>query len=373
MDRPQQSSASSANNNRQRRRYNGKRNSSNFSNTTAVLKVVVRNWKTLEEMEVKMAEIYSEGTFGVQFAFDEADWHGRIQAERNALKAASDWKNQQLAEAANNALEDQDLAEPAETETKSVIQGTETTAPPSASLVDCSSSLKRSSVNSSVAQITVRTLYLVPPKEISRRGKRCGLAYFVWTVSESSNNEHKDRSTLYHALEALQATNPFLETQESGSMIRIQEAVNGKAWKEPTTFPNEVGTVFQTEHYRQFVQLAQDRVEERMSRPKPSPGGGVVPSLNASTNLATVSTAATATTTNEPVATLVQYLQQKHEDEKKRKAIRRKERKKKDEVVPPAANGSSSPKPASSKSDANGSASIKKRSRRQRRKKNGKP
>jgi hypothetical protein len=372
MDRPQQSSASSANNNRQRRRYNGKRNSSNFSNTTAVLKVVVRNWKTLEEMEVKMAEIYSEGTFGVQFAFDEADWHGRIQAERDALKAASDWKNQQLAEAANNAQEDQDPAEPAETETKSVIQGTEPTAQPTASLVDCSSSLKRSSVNSSVAQITVRTLYLVPPKETSRRGKRFGLAYFVWTVAESSNNEHKDRSTLYHALEALQATNTFLETQESGSIIRIQEAVNGKAWKEPTTFPNEVGSVFQTEHYRQFVQLAQDRVEERMSRPKPSPGGGVVPSLNASTNLATASIAATATTT-EPVATLVQYLQQKHEEEKKRKATRRKERKKKDEVLPPAANGSSSPKPTSSKSDANGSASVKKRSRRQRRKKNGKP
>jgi hypothetical protein len=369
MDRPQQSSASSANNNRQRRRYNHKRNSSNFATTTALLKVVVRNWKTLEEMEVKMAEIYSEGTFGMHFAFDEADWSARIQAERHALKAASDWKNQQLAETAN-APEDPDLEESTKTETKSVFQGTETTASPVATF-DSASSVKKSSVNSTGAQISVRTLYVIPPKETSRRGKRYGLAYFVWTVLEPSNNEHKDRATLYHALESLQATiNPALETQESGSMIRIQEAVNGKAWKEPTSFPNEVGSVFQTEHYRQFIQRTQDRVEERMSRPKPSPGGGALPLLNPSTNLATASTAVNST--NEPVAALVQYLNQKHEEEKKRKNLRRKEKKKKDEIVP-STNGSSSPKPTSSKTEANGSAAIKKRSRRQRRKKNGKP
>jgi hypothetical protein len=368
MDRPQ-SSASSANNNRQRRRYNNKRNSSNFATSTALLKVVVRNWKTLEEMEVKMAEIYSEGTFGVHFAFDEADWSARIQAERHALKAASDWKNQQLAEPAN-APEDQDLEEPAKSETKSVFQGADHATASPVAMVDSTSSVKKSSVNSTSAQISVRTLYVIPPKETSRRGKRYGLAYFVWTLLEPSNNEHKDRATLYHALESLQGTNPSLETQDSGSMIQIQEAVNGKAWKEPTTFPNEVGSVFQTDHYRQFIQRTQDRVEERLSRPKPSPGGGAVPLLNPSTNLATASTAVTST--NEPVAALVQYLQQKHEEEKKRKALRRKDRKKKDEIVP-LTNGSSSPKPTSSKTEANGSAAIKKRSRRQRRKKNGKP
>lgn len=369
MERPQQSSASSANSNRPRRRFN-KRNASNFANTTALLKIVIRNWKSLDQMELQVAQIYSAGSYGLNFAFDEGYWRATVQQERDAIQATTDWK--QSLNIQQDTDQDKDQPQ-GDLETEKAISGTEISSANCLNTED--SSCQKPTVTATGPQISVRTLYVVPPKETSRRGNRTGLAYFVWTV-DPATNEHKDRTTLYRALEALQASISIFNESDQQT-IQIQEAANGKAWKEPTSFPSEVGSVFQTDHYKQFLQSSQDRLEQRLSRPKPSPGGGAVPVLNPSANLASAPTAM-ANATEEPVATLVQYLQRKHEEEKKRKALRKKERKKKDEESANTANGSSTAatKSVSSKPDANGTSSAaaaKKRTRRQRKKKNGKP
>jgi Smg-4/UPF3 family len=207
-------------------------------------------------------------------------------------------------------------------------------------------------------QIMTRVLYFVAPKKTHRRGEKPGVAYLVLsappmetldpvvepatqepllngnyetatshssviplaTVPPSTVDYTRDvakrRLMLQKAFDAMQAVVAADSSHNADAMV-VEESVNSKTWKQQSphrSLPVDrmVGTIFDTDDYKQFLERTAKEEEQRLARPKPVPGGGIA-------HGGTITDA-----TAQPVAALVLHLQQKQEEEKKRKLAKRK-------------------------------------------------
>lgn len=151
--------------------------------------------------------------------------------------------------------------------------------------------------------LLVRIMYIVPPRRSRRRGSMPGSVYLILTVTGVATDENgtaRTRLRLQAALDQLQQQT----TSNPSSTITVEEALNAKAWKGTRRFGNETGTIFETADYKQWLESTAAATTERSNRPKPVPGGA--------------STISTAGATNEaPVAALVTYLQNKRATERR--------------------------------------------------------
>ena len=167
--------------------------------------------------------------------------------------------------------------------------------------------------------ISARALYVVPPKKSRRRGIKSGCAYFVLTgpnVAEKdeeyaamtplqrSRATAKARLQLMMAVEALSkhAEEDAKSNLQYGGCV-IQQSISGKAWK-PNYWDNRDGSLETTADYKRFIAKSEKEQEERMSRPRPTPGGLGDP--NSSEN-------------GEQVAAIVLHLQAKRKQEARRR------------------------------------------------------
>ena len=138
--------------------------------------------------------------------------------------------------------------------------------------------------------ITARALYVVPPKKSRRRGIKSGCAYLVltgpsvapseeeyanMTQGERSRLTAKARLQLSTAVEALSSRGEenAKTSQEYGGCL-IQQSISGKAWK-ANYFDNREGTIETTADYKRFMAKTEKEEEDRMSRPRPTPGGAM--------------------------------------------------------------------------------------------------
>jgi hypothetical protein len=172
--------------------------------------------------------------------------------------------------------------------------------------------------------ISARALYVVPPKKSRRRGIKSGCAYLVLngprvaeteeeyaslTQLEKSRATAKARLQLFTAVEALSkhgeedAKSPD-EQQHYGGCL-IQQSMSGKAWKSNYR-DNRENTIETTADYKRFMAKTEKEEEERMSRPRPTPGGAMPGDLESAEN-------------GEPVAAIVKHLQAKHKQEARRR------------------------------------------------------
>ena len=172
-----------------------------------------------------------------------------------------------------------------------------------------------------------RALYVVPPKKSRRRGIKGGCAYLVLngpttTVSDEDGGSNsnitnaqrsqataKARLQLTTAVEAL--SRHAREDAKSSQLYAgcvVQSSVSGKAWK-PTFRDHREGTVEWTGDYKRFMTNMAKEENERLSRPKPTPGV----SLNDGKS-----------ENGEPVAAIVKHLRAKRQQEARRKLPTRK-------------------------------------------------
>lgn len=168
--------------------------------------------------------------------------------------------------------------------------------------------------------ITARALYVVPPKMSRRRGVKSGCAYLVLNGPSVASSEEeyanmsqgersrvaaKARLQLSTAVEALSihGQEDAKASQEYGGCL-IQQSISGKAWK-ANYYDNREGTIETTADYKRFIAKMGKEEEERMSRPRPTPGGAMGD--------------ADAAENGEPVAAIVLHLQAKRKQEARRR------------------------------------------------------
>lgn len=168
--------------------------------------------------------------------------------------------------------------------------------------------------------MNARALYVVPPKKSRRRGIKSGCAYLVlngpteedggnMTAAQRSHATAKARLQLTTAVEALSkhAQEDSKSSQVYAGCV-IQPSMSGKAWR-PTYRDHREGTVESTGDYKRFMANMAKEEDERLSRPKPTPGGAL--SDGKSEN-------------GEPVAAIVKHLRAKRQQEARRKMVTRK-------------------------------------------------
>jgi hypothetical protein len=254
---------------------------------------------------------------------NEASMQRLIEAEELAAAAAKEVANaQQEKEKHGGEEEMKEMNEEPMEETKEEEKNTDATIKPE------SDSPKYASVVKGVVDppngpvMNVRALYVVPPKKSRRRGIKSGCAYLVFTgptVSEDegssltavqrSHATAKARLQLTTAVEAL--SKHAQEDANSNQMYAgciIQPSQSGKAWK-PTYRDHREGTVESTGDFKKFISNMAKEEEERMSRPKPTPGGALDDSKSEN---------------GEPVAAIVKYLRARRQQETKRTMATRK-------------------------------------------------
>lgn len=190
------------------------------------------------------------------------------------------------------------------------------------------------------------------------------------TQNNASNAKEKakQRLLLFLALEAMVA----VAAEDAKNSIKtgappllagcvIEESKNVKTWKEITNPSHGYrhsrdrleGTIFDNADYKEFLENQAKEKEERMSRPKPTPGGGMITApvtSEVSTSVPSQSIASTSLPTAEvtnqpPVAALVLHLQQKQEEEKQRKLQQAKQRAATNNTKKEGANASNSKNP----------------------------
>lgn len=205
--------------------------------------------------------------------------------------------------------------------------------------------------------IYARALYVVPPKKSRRRGIKSGCAYLVlngpkvaeteeeyatMTQFQKSRATAKARLQLTMAIDALSAhgAEDAKTNQRYGGCI-IEQSTSGKAWK-PNHRDNREGTIETTADYKRFMSRAEKEEEERMSRPRPTPGGAMG-DMDGAEN-------------GEPVAAIVRHLQAK----RKQEARRRKAAMKKNEEKEPKGKKKGGASKDGSKSSRGGRSSKKK-------------
>lgn len=176
--------------------------------------------------------------------------------------------------------------------------------------------------------VTVRVIYVVPPKYSQRRGEKPGSIYLVLQtppiLSRDGSKEpdgiapdySKDvarcRLMLQRALDAMiKVAQEDAKSQQDFALCQVELAPSVKTWTVRTSVVrnrNQVeGTLEQSVDYKEFLERVSKEAMERKSRPKPAPGGGT-----------TVSSAMQTAGENQ-VAAIVLHLRKKKEEEKKKK------------------------------------------------------
>lgn len=170
--------------------------------------------------------------------------------------------------------------------------------------------------------MNARALYVVPPKKSRRRGIKSGCAYLVlngpnvseedganMTPAQRSHATAKARLQLTTAVEAL--SKHAQEDSKSSQLYAgcvIQPSMSGKAWKQTYRYHRE-STVESTGDYKRFMANIAKEEDERLSRPKPTPGGALNDGKSEN---------------GEPVAAIVKHLRAKRQQEARRKMATRK-------------------------------------------------
>jgi hypothetical protein len=222
---------------------------------------------------------------------DAAVRQARIEFEHqlaeNAVKSIPGGEDE-----GENKVEDDaevDAKSPAEPDDKPTYASTTTVISNSSTLPEVSKT-----------DISTRVLYIVPPKQTRRRGERPGCIYLVLTAPSAAISQAQRRAVLMRALECMTTIvrDDVKAQQEYAGSIVVQEGLNDKAWKVAPVVQRAAaadarldGTIFATPDYKQFMQDKEQSLQERLARPRPAPGGGVV-----------------AAKEGPPVAALVQHL-----------------------------------------------------------------
>ena len=163
--------------------------------------------------------------------------------------------------------------------------------------------------------IRARALYVVPPKKSRRRGIKSGCAYLILTVPNTMSEEEtaamtqaeRSRATAKGRLQLLTAVEALSKAAEEkadsyGGCI-VQTSVCGKGWKENHR-DNREDTIESTADYKHFISKSKKEAEERLARPRPTPGGSLEDLNNEN---------------GQQVAAIVLHLRAKRQQEAKRK------------------------------------------------------
>ena len=181
--------------------------------------------------------------------------------------------------------------------------------------------------------ITARALYVVPPKKSRRRGILGGCAYLVLTApvptmpkppegeeatpipqAEKSRITAVARLQLLHTIEAItsHAARQQQQQQDYYGGCRVAASISGKAWKDKDRRDRREGTIENAGDFKQFMAKQAKAEEERKSRPKPTPGGGVA------------ATVAAEGEKSQKTAAIVLHLRARREEQKRRQKAKKK-------------------------------------------------
>jgi len=189
--------------------------------------------------------------------------------------------------------------------------------------------------------VSARILYIVPPKTSKRRGDKPGCAYIVFTAplppAEQLQAENVDKagksssrggiSTAQRARIAARGRLQLQKALASFSLHLLEDAksrqeysgatmeasINGKAWKVKQARDRRQGTIETTADFKRFLQQKTQAQEERLARPKPTPGGGQVSTTPSEANEG-----------EQQLSTIVLHLRAKRAEQNKKKKAAKK-------------------------------------------------
>ena len=142
-------------------------------------------------------------------------------------------------------------------------------------------------------QILVRLLYVVPPRKTRRRGEKPGNAYLLCQTQAPSPTQldgtdprsaaaaafaHKEHQ-LRRFLEVLQQiAMEDAKSSQTYAGCQVEESINLSSITQVFLSPKDKfeNTIFETEHYQEFLAKQSKQREQLNSRAKPAPGGGLV-------------------------------------------------------------------------------------------------
>lgn len=254
---------------------------------------------------------------------EEASVQRLIEAERLAAAAreAASAQQGEAEERGGDELTEEVKEEPMQ-ETKEEVKNHHATIKPESNGPKFSSVVKGIVDAPDGPVMNARALYVVPPKQSRRRGIKSGCAYLVLTGPTAPEDEgssltaaqraHATAKARLQLLTAVEALSKHAQDDASSNQLYagcvIQPSESGKAWK-PAYRDHREGTVESTGDYKKFIANMAKEEEERMSRPKPTPGGALDDSKSEN---------------GEPVAAIVKYLCAKRQQETRRKMASRK-------------------------------------------------
>lgn len=304
-----------------------------------------------------------------KMVLDEATVQNAIRAEQEAIAKREAWRKEQLAKHEGEKpseeegdQEEEEVKEAAEAEGDKPVEETlkvETLEETSAKIVE---GIENLTIDENA--VTVRVLYMVPPKQTRRRGEKPGCVYLVLTappivtktppppvappaqVPPAAEEESKKGGTTDEAASLVTPSLPPPVADYSQDVARrrlmlqrsvdtlikcakedidhsyqVEESPSAKTYRNTTTNrrPDRLeGTIQDSPDYLQFFEKSQLVREERKARPKPAPGGSLAMDGLPASSLQQ---------SQQPVAAIVLHLRQKKEEERKKKAKKKKNKK----------------------------------------------
>lgn len=291
-------------------------------------------------IDLSNEKLGNSGTDRIFLKLDAAAFEELVEADVGARKARTEWSEKQ----ASTEVKGSETKEIIETE---VLATVEIIKPELLSgVVEGMEHLYLSDDST----VHVRVLYVVPPKKTKRRGEKSGCAYLVLTApsiqarnplpvhpektegaiedaastrstksgstqapADYSKDVARRRVMIQRSLDALIKTaEDDTKTRQLLSECTVEESLNGKTWKtartENTPRRDRIeGTIEESADFKAFFERIEQEKDERKSRPRPAPGGGVASAMTTGDNK------------GQPLAALVIHLRQKQEEEEKKR------------------------------------------------------